>query len=235
MHLISQTLSTLPQIAHAFGTLGEEWPAIEETQDRLPPVTKQVHGIKAAKVLEQGQDCGECDALWTQKENVVLAVRTADCLPILMAHQSGHAIAAIHAGWRGLLARIIPATFQQMEEQGLAPEYRDHHKWIAVIGPSIGPCCFEVGLDVHADFRRVFGSHAPQSAFSRPRHLDLQSLAEAELRACGLSVIERAKRHSCTFCSGLPDRPLFHSHRRHGAKAGRNQSVILIKASLHPT
>jgi len=92
------------------------------------------------------------DALFTREPGVLLVVQTADCVPILFADKKNRAIAAIHSGWRGTLARIAVKTLGRMKmEFGTEPE-----DVIAAIGPAIGRCCYEVGSEVASDFDAQF-------------------------------------------------------------------------------
>lgn len=102
----------------------------------------QVHGARVRKVSEGG-DHGDADALWTTERSLTLAVFTADCLGIVL--HADAAVGVVHAGWRGLVAGTIQNSINDMAAAG-------HPVRAAAIGPSIGPCCFEVGADVQALF-----------------------------------------------------------------------------------
>jgi YfiH family protein len=136
---------------------------------------------------------------------------TADCMPIALVRSDGDqpAAAILHAGWRGLLAGIIGSGVRALASRRL----------VAAIGPSIGPCCYEVGEEVAAPFREAFGDDVVREDM----HLDLWTSAERALRAAGVDQVDRADL--CTSCHG--DR--FFSHRRDHGRTGR-QGVIAYVA-----
>ena len=129
---------------------------------------------------------------------------TADCLPIALARMDGSpALALLHAGRRGLLEGIAEAGVAALGG-----------RVAAVIGPGIGPCCYEVGDDIASDYRGRFGDEA-----LRGRNLDLWAVGERVLREAGVDSVERLDL--CTAC----DSGRFFSHRRDGPVTGR-QGVI---------
>jgi polyphenol oxidase len=168
----------------------------------------QLHGAEVVRAEPQRLDRAvrrpPCDGLWTDEPDLTLMLLAADCLPIALA--SGGAVAVLHAGWRGLLAGIADA--------GLAALGGDVH---AAIGPSIGPCCYEVGDEVAAPFRARFGADVV-----RGRNLDLWTAAERAL--AGAASIERFT--VCTACN--PE--LFFSHRRDAGLTGRQGVVARVAA-----
>jgi copper oxidase (laccase) domain-containing protein len=135
--------------------------------------------------------------------------RAADCLPIALARADGErpAIAALHVGWRGLLAGIVQAAVTALASSRLA----------AVIGPGIGPCCYEIDEDVAGAFRRRFGA-----GIVRDGRLDLWSAAERALHAAGAAEVSRVDL--CTACN--PD--LFFSHRRDQGRTGRQGLIAYV-------
>jgi purine-nucleoside/S-methyl-5'-thioadenosine phosphorylase / adenosine deaminase len=147
------------------------------------------------------------DGLWTEEQGVPLLALAADCLPIALARAngSGPALAVLHAGWRGLLGGIADAGVSTLGGSVAA-----------VIGPGIGPCCYEVGEEVANPFRRAFGF-----GLHRDGRLDLWTAAERALRAAGCVRVDRIDL--CTSCD--PSR--FFSHRRDGGITGR-QGVLGI-------
>jgi polyphenol oxidase len=134
---------------------------------------------------------------------VAAIVLVADCLPVALAGPD--AVAMVHAGWRGLAAGVLEAG---VEAAGAV---------FAAIGPGIGPCCYEVGEEVAAPFRRAFGL-----GLVRDGKLDLWSAAERALRAAGVARVDRFDL--CTACN--PD--LFFSHRRTGKPRGVQGVLGLI-------
>jgi hypothetical protein len=147
-----------------------------------------------------------CDGLWSDEPGRAMLLLTADCMPIALARANGDppAVAILHAGWRGLLAGIVGAGVRAMTSRHLA----------AAIGPSIGPCCYEVGDEVAGPFQEAFGADVV-----RDGKLDLWTSAERALRAAGCEHVERFDL--CTSC----DADRFFSHRRDNGKTGR-QGVI---------
>jgi polyphenol oxidase len=124
--------------------------------DKLRAVTlRQIHSDAAHRVNSSdaaAKEAPQGDALFTRDPGILLAVQTADCIPILLADTKRRAIAAIHAGWRGTLSRIAAKTLGRMQmEFGTRPE-----DVVAGLGPGIGRCCYEVGSDVARDFDAQF-------------------------------------------------------------------------------
>jgi YfiH family protein len=151
------------------------------------------------------------DASYTSKPGIVCAVMTADCLPLLLCAADGARIAAIHAGWRGLLAGIIRHTVKALAKTNL----------LVWLGPAIGPASFEVGSEVREAF--LAKSNGFANAFSRQDNgkwlADIYLLARHELTALGISQI-----YGGDFCT-LTDQARFYSFRR-DPKTGRMVSLI---------
>jgi YfiH family protein len=158
-------------------------------------------------IITPGTVYDHCDGLWSDAPGRAMLLLTADCMPIAVARSDGlrPAVEILHAGWRGLLAGIVAAGVRAIGA----------HKLVAVIGPSIGPCCYEVGEEVAAPFRQAFGDDVVHEG----SRLDLWTAAERALRAAGVEHVERFDL--CTACNG--DR--FFSHRRDHGRTGR-QGVI---------
>ena len=136
------------------------------------------------------------DGLWTDEPGVPLLAMSADCLPIAIARlDQPRSLAVLHAGWRGLAEGVIAAGAAAL---GAGPK-------AAMVGPAIGPCCYEVGEEVAELF---------DADLTAGRKLDLWSAAERALRAAGVETVERADL--CTQCN--PE--LFFSHRRSGRARG---------------
>lgn len=169
---------------------------------------RQVHS--ATVLPARAGACGEGDALWTDRSGLALSVVTADCVPVVLAGPGG--LAAVHAGWRGLVNGVISATLCELP--GSLAE------WTAWIGPAIGVCCYEVGEEVASQVAASAGDPAvavPGPA-GRP-HLDLQAVARRQLTAAGVGEI--LVLACCTRCN---DEKLF-SYRREG-KGTRNVAFI---------
>jgi YfiH family protein len=180
-----------------------------------PPVAaawlRQVHG--AAVVEARAGACGEGDALVGDRPFLALAVVTADCVPVLLAARGR--IAAVHAGWRGIVAGVVPAALARLPGP---PADR-----VAWLGPAIGPCCFEVEERVAGEIAAATAADAvvPQPGGRRP-HVDLWRAISGQL-AGGVREIRRLGL--CTRC----ETERLHSYRRDGARAGRNLSWIVLE------
>jgi YfiH family protein len=182
-----------------------------------PRWLQQVHGDRSLRVTEEVFD-GEqqADAAFTTQADVVLAILTADCLPILMCADDGTEIAAIHAGWRGLSAGIIESTVARLRTP--------RPNLLAWLGPAIGQASYEIGDDVRDAF--VAKSSDAESAFVATRsghwRCDLYSLARQKLNAIGIEKIFGWRFD--TFADAR-----FYSYRRDGARSGRFASLIWLK------
>jgi polyphenol oxidase len=167
---------------------------------------KQVHGNTVLS-LEDATDRSltEADAVVTGIRGVGATVLTADCLPIVIASQN--AVAAVHAGWRGLESGVIA---------GAVTALRDHDGGVisAAIGPAAGVCCYQVGEDLH----ERFAAHAQD--FRRGDRLDLKAIAHRQLLDAGVAHV-----HDTGICTICGDPQLTFSYRREGASTGR-QAVI---------
>jgi polyphenol oxidase len=162
-------------------------------------------------------DWPEADVAVTREPSFALTVRTADCVPILLGDRRTRAVAAIHAGWRGTAAGALLAAVDALKWK-FGSQQED---LIAAIGPSIGPCCYEVGRDLvphfaaHPDAPRWF------SADTKPR-LDLWRATRDQLERAGVPAHQI---HSCGLCT-FDNPALFHSYRRDGQSAGRLVAAI---------
>ena len=222
MSLESALLKSIPGITHGFGTREEPLPTfIQSHWEKSKPVWKQVHGVACAEVQSATQFCGDVDALWTQTPGLFAAIQTADCVPVLLAAQDGSAAAAVHAGWRGTFARILPALATELQGAG-----HDLKNWVAAIGPCIGPCCYKVSEDLAEQFRQKFGPLSIDTKTSKTDHLDLASINAAELKKMGLASVEILSY--CTQCN--TEIPM-HSYRREGT-GYRQWSVIKLQTNV---
>ncbi len=181
---------------------------------------KQVH---SAHVVEaRPGEAGEADALVSSSTDIALAVATADCVPVLLADTSG--VAAAHAGWRGLVAGVLAATLAELSGPGRP------RAWI---GPSIGPCCYEVGEDVAGRIAAASSDEgisivAPPDGGAHRVHADLRAAAVHQLRAGGVERIH--VEELCTRCN----QELLWSYRGCGTAAERNWSVIWRRPGTPP-
>lgn len=176
-----------------------------------PRWLRQVHGTRVLR-MTRADDAreAEADGAWTTDAQVVLAVMAADCLPVLLARDDGAAVAALHAGWRGLASGVIDAGLDALP--GTAQRY------VAWLGPRIGPAHF----CVHDDVRAAFAEAGDDAAFRRAGdgrwHADLGMLAALRLRRAGVAVTD------CGLCTHADGRRFF-SHRRDG-RCGRMAGFI---------
>lgn len=226
MFFTSSLLSEVPGLRHGFGSALEPIPQVFGEQiiwDEVKPKWKQVHGTKIVEVVKLSQELGETDAMWTRAQATPLACVTADCVPIIMAKKDGTAIATIHAGWRGTHDLIPQKIWKSIAQTGERPE-----NWVAALGPSIGPCCYEVSTELAQDFLKTFAWISPAMILpnkKNQRMLDLQSILLGQLESLGIQEIDVLP--VCTRCSQTEGKWLLNSFRRDGT-AGRQFAVALI-------
>jgi YfiH family protein len=218
MILRSSLLDQINTIQHGFGTKDEPLPEFTQDSWSNRPTWKQVHGTEVARITQPKQSCGLVDALETDTPGIPISVVTADCVPILFAHQSGRSVAAIHAGWKGTLARITEKFSEHLLKRSESPR-----EWMAAIGPCIGPCCYEVSAELIEKFKDEFPEIDPKQWNPQVRRLDLAGLNLEILKKIGLGDVECIR--SCTRCSTSP---AFYSYRR-GDRESRQYSAILIQ------
>lgn len=221
--LRSRLLAAQSWLEHGFGTrLSGDWP-------KVPLLLKQIH---SDRVVEAGAvPSGEqADAVVSNQPGLWLPVRTADCLPILLADPVHRAVAAVHAGWRGVVGGIATKTVAEMTRRyGTRPA-----DMIAAIGPGIGICCFEVGPEVAEQFRMAPADALREPQESAPQtlqimrektHIDLEATVARQLAEAGVLRERIAPAHRCTRC----DAALFESWRRDRESAGRMVSAIRVR------
>jgi polyphenol oxidase len=205
--ITAPNLENIPGLVHGFGLRDSIYPPGIRT-------VRQIHSsivIDAAEI--DAERPTEGDALISNTPGVIVGVKTADCVPILLVDPSTHAVAAIHAGWRGTAGNIVERTIND-----LCVRWRTRPRDIqAAIGPSIGPCCYQVGPDVARRFE-IWLSELGQ--MHGPAFLDLPAINEIQLRQAGVSGIW--KSGECTFCRAEK----FFSFRREREQAGRMLSFI---------
>jgi hypothetical protein len=217
-------------------------------RDRAHQLTYQLPGIEAAVPAAAHPPAG--DGLMTAEPGILLSIRIADCLPLLLVDPRRRAVAAVHAGWRGALARVIEKAVGDMR-RALGSDPQD---LIAALGPSIRACCYEVGEEVveafHGSFAEADGffrplPNSPEAAADRhailflsayppghaPEHvpaarLDLTAVARAQLTSAGVKPANILVADYCTACRT----DLFFSHRREGARTGRQVAAIGVGA-----
>jgi hypothetical protein len=188
-------------VEHGLGTLASEGARLADVF-----TARQVHGVRALRVPPLPPD-PTADVLVTTEAGVAVAVYTADCVPVLLAERRGRAVAAIHAGWRGSAARVAAVGVEEVATAiDCAP--RD---LVAVIGPHIGPCCYEVDAPV----REAIDDAAVFRPGRRRDHwqLDLGLLNRRELERAGVPPAQISAVGGCTACD--PER--YASFRRDGS------------------
>ena len=200
-------------------------------------LARQVHGANIAVVTERdvgkgAQDDGsrlDCaDALITDVPEICLTILTADCVPLLLYDPASLAVAAVHAGWRGTVAGIAEKTVERMVEVfGSRPE-----DMLAGIGPSIGPCCFEVGDEVAERLEaKCPGTCRPaMNGTSGKYFADLWRANRQQLIGAGLVP---ARVETAGLCTACPSSDFF-SHRRSGGSYERFGSGIVLKRKDAP-
>jgi YfiH family protein len=204
---------------------------------------KQIHSAVIWPFASAPKEPCKGDASLTKTPGLLLAVQTADCVPILLVDPKKRAVAAIHAGWRGTLARILEKTVGEF----VANFHSNPSDLLAAIGPSIGPCCYEVGAELVIQFTSQFADAADY--FDEPRsgeepnplqwlnmmppghqpppksvHLDLPKANRSQLLAAGLRENNIFSSGLCTACHPS----LFFSYRKQGRRSGRLLSAIAI-------
>ena len=195
--------------------VGDDEVAVHENRERLaralpsaPVWVEQVHGTDVFEADIDEMRLGvQADALLTAREGQVLAIMTADCLPVVIGDTEGRVLAVAHAGWRGLAAGILEQTLERLRVRLQNPDA----VWRAWIGPGIGPAYFEVGEEV----RQAFVDADTQTAhcFEPKAQIgkwwaDLPRLAENSLIRSGVEQVWQSQR--CTHANS----DMFFSHRR---------------------
>jgi YfiH family protein len=190
---------------------------------------RQVHGARVVEATEAGG--AEADAVVGHPSReagappVAVGVRVADCVPILVADETTGAVAAIHAGWRGVVAGVVSAAAGRLGGRAAT--------LVAAIGPCIGACCFEVGADVAEAIVRASAGESPAAAErvvvrreGDKAYVDLRAAVRAQLASLGVAGDRVDDVAGCT--KHEPIR--FHSFRRDGASSGRMLAVIAARS-----
>jgi len=181
------------------------------------PIVRQIHGKRILIIKRKScltSSLGKADGLTTDRKNIPLSVRTADCLSVFIYDKKNQAIGLIHAGWRGTKKEILLNVIQMMKKK-----YNSRAKNLKVVlGPHIRSCCYEVGKE----FRRFF----PGSVLERKNrlYLDLAKINQKQLLKAGVQRRNIFDYKICTCCDHR-----FFSYRRQGARAGRMISLMMLK------
>jgi polyphenol oxidase len=184
-------------------------------------IPKQIHSAFVKKVTKPGIYTNT-DALFTNSQNFLLSVQTADCLPVFIYDPDKKVIAAIHAGWQGSLKGIVPKTLALLiKEHAIQP-----NNLKIAIGPGIQGSCFELREDVFSKFPNQF---LKMHEDKEKKYLDLQSFLKNQLVSCGVIDNNIYIDSSCTHC----DDKRFYSYRRDKNKSGRMIGIIGFKNALN--
>jgi YfiH family protein len=183
-------------------------------------VTRHVHGTAVWKVGEPQPDPAEFDGLVCDQVGPVLGAFAADCIPMVFAEPEARVIGAAHAGWRGTVHGVAQNVVTRMIEIGARAD-----RLRVALGPSIGPCCFEVGPEVVEQFRAAFGD-VPEMIVAGPhkQHIDLRVAMRTSLERAGVRRDNIDDRPPCTKCE--PER--FFSYRRDGKEGGVHMGFIAL-------
>jgi YfiH family protein len=209
--MLTSPLLDHPAVVHGFGTRHDDMAALLPDYWARRPVQHERHGTRIAVVTAANEDCGEADGMLTDRPGLLLAIATADCVPVLLARRDGAEVAALHAGWRGAQAGIVAAFAALVRARGGAPS-----DWVAATGPAAHACCYDVGPEVIEGFVAGHGL-APDLVAPdplRPRRLDLPAIVRCQLERAGIHTV--AGRSECTMCHRVEGgtAPTFHSYRR---------------------
>ena len=187
---------------------------------------RQVHGDEIEVISQPPLEPPVCDGLLTDREGVGLTVRTADCVPLLLWDERNNVAAAVHAGWRGTLAGVASRAIDTFRRRFDSRAVEIH----AAMGPSIGPCCYEVGEEVVRSFAEQI-SGANDLFAGGPggkKNLDLIEANRRQLVSSGVPLKQVYSSGLCTRCSN----ELFYSYRKEGKGVGRLLGVVGVVGGL---
>lgn len=217
-----------PRLDLGSGAPAEAWAAVSEALG-VPgapiAISSQVHGDVVLTARGGGLQ-GEGDGLVSDQPGLLVAVRVADCVPVLLvgldAAGDARVVAAVHAGWRGLAVGVIAVATRELRRR--VSERGAGGRILASVGPCIGVDSYEVGPEVIAGI----AGHVPVEVFARPGRregrwqADLRAAAAWQLTQAGVDALDQVQGCSVTD-------PLLHSHRRDGAASGRMAGVIGLR------
>lgn len=203
--------------------VSENWRRLEAAAGLGFARVRQVHGARVVRARLPGPSPEEADAVVSLEPGTAACVSVADCVPVLLADPRSGAVAAVHAGWRGTLARAAAEGVRALVREAAA----DPASLLAAIGPSIGPCCYEVSPELAARFDAELGPAVVRPG-AAPR-LDLWAANAAVLVAAGVAPERIEPLRRCTSC----EPGLFFSHRRDRGRTGRQVAYIAPRGA-HP-
>jgi len=190
---------------------------------RLPSIPHQAIQVHQTGLLwcnGQGKiHPQQADILISEQRDTAVAVRVADCLPILLADPKTGIVAAVHAGWRGTAAGIVKHAILAMRGHGVQPQ-----NLLASLGPCIGPCCFAIGPDAASALQDSAAGAADFISHTSGAHADLSEINRLQLLEAGLSGNHIEASKACTVCESEH----FFSFRRDGERSGRHIAVVAI-------
>jgi len=185
-----------------------------------PHRAMQVHGTNVLACQGQGSMHQDRADILIGIDGAAVAVRVADCVPVLLADPEAKVIAAIHAGWRGTIAQAVIHAVTAMQHHGSKAE-----RMFASIGPCIGPCCFEIDATTANDLSQCCNdAHRFIHYTGNKAHADLAGINAQQLRCAGLPQTHIEQVSACTCC----DAQRFYSWRRDGEQAGRHLAVVAL-------
>jgi YfiH family protein len=201
-------------------TVGDDESAVRENMRRVARAAGVVlEQLRTVRQVHGHTVVNAADAVWTATPQTAVGVRTADCLPLLM--EDGHgAVAAVHAGWRGVVSRIAVHAVEQLVRHGARPE-----EIVVAVGPGIHACCFEVDDGLADTFRKTFGLGVVRHPVGTSRgklRVDLYAAVRLQLLGAGVQEKNMEVFEACTGCDTR-----FFSHRRERGVTGRQLSFIV--------
>jgi YfiH family protein len=174
-------------------------------------VPNQVHSNKI-KLVDRPCFIENVDGIISKSRNIVLSILVADCIPLFLFNPTSKHFALVHSGWRGTDKNICLNVINKLKDQG------DNSKdLLAIIGPSIGQCCFEVGSEVASKFDACYSFNGKKDKMM----LNLSNILKDQLIQSGVKRNNIFINKQCTYC----ETELFHSYRREGSSAGRMVAI----------
>jgi YfiH family protein len=205
--MLTSPLLDHPAIVHGFGRRHDDMQQLFPDYWPRRPVQHERHGTHIAIATQPNEDCGEADGMLTDRPGLLLAIATADCVPVLLARRDGREVAALHVGWRGAHAGIVERFATLVRERG-----GDPGDWRAAIGPAAHACCYEVSAALIDDFCERTGLPR-ETVAPRAHRLDLPAIVRWQLGQAGVERV--SVQAECTMCrSGDDGRFIYHSYRR---------------------
>jgi YfiH family protein len=234
MKLKAKTFFTIPGwekisfLVHGFGNKHwglTDFEAHPQLRNVKPLFLRQIHSDILHIISEVSEEILAGDALLTDRQGILLIIKTADCLPVLIVDRKKRAVAAVHCGWKSTSLRLVQKVVQCLEEHFLS----DPSSLLVALGPCIGKDCYEVGEDVRQEFEN--GGLKEEVFLPHPRHvgkfyLDLRMANKNQLMEEGIKDSNISSVDMCSFC----EEDLL-SYRRSPQKEGRMLSFIGITSA----